>query len=265
MHKISALLTAALLLLSSCHTNPVTGRSGVNLLPDSDLHAMALQEYNSFLSKAQVVQGTAQAAMVQRVGTRMQQAVEQYLTQKGLQSTLSGYQWQFNLVNDPTVNAWCMPGGRVVVYSGILPVAQDEAGLAVVMGHEIAHAIAKHGNERMSQGLLTQLGGLALSVALQNKSAETHNLYMAAYGIGSQLAVTLPFSRTHESEADRMGLIFMALAGYNPEAAVPFWQRMGAQGGAAPPEFLSTHPNPDTRVRQLQGWMAEAKSYYKPR
>lgn len=266
MRLLSAALLAALLLLTGgCHTNPVTGRSGVNLLPDSELHAMAFQQYSTFLNTANVVRSSSDAEMVRRVGTRIQQAVEQYMAQKGLQQSLNGYQWEFNLVNDPNINAWCMPGGKVVVYSGILPVALDEAGLAVVMGHEIAHAIAKHGNERMSQGLVTQLGGMALGLALQNKRAETQALFMQAYAVGSQLAVLLPFSRTHESEADRMGLIFMAMAGYNPEAAVPFWQRMGAKGGATPPEFLSTHPSPATRVNDLNGWMQEAKTYYKPR
>jgi predicted Zn-dependent protease len=202
--------------------------------------------------------------MVSRVGGNIQRAVENYFAKNNLSKELEGYAWEFNVVESPEVNAWCMPGGKVVVYTGILPITKDETGLAVVMGHEIAHAVAQHGAERMSQGLLQELGGVALSVALAKEPAETQNLFYAAYGVGTTVGVMLPFSRTHESEADRLGLIFMAMAGYDPNAAVDFWTRMAAQkGGAAPPEFLSTHPSDATRIADIKKELPEALSYYK--
>jgi predicted Zn-dependent protease len=177
---------------------------------------------------------------------------------------LEGYEWEFNLIEDSLVNAWAMPGGKVVVYTGILPICRDENGLAVVMGHEIAHAIAGHGGERMSQGLLVQMGGIAINEALKNKPEETRNLFMTAYGVGATVGVMLPYSRLHENEADHLGLIFMAMAGYNPNHAVDFWGRMAQEGGAKPPEFLSTHPSDETRVKNLRDLIPEAMQYYKP-
>jgi predicted Zn-dependent protease len=186
------------------------------------------------------------------------------MAQNNLSSSLSGYNWEFNLVQDPQVNAWCMPGGKVVVYTGILPITQDETGLAVVLGHEIAHAIAQHGDERMSQGLITQLGGVALQQAIQDKPAVTQQIFMTAFGLGSQVGVTLPFSRMQESEADHLGLIFMSMAGYDPRLAVPFWQRMSSMNtGSKPPEFLSDHPADATRITAIQNEMPEALKYYK--
>jgi predicted Zn-dependent protease len=193
----------------------------------------------------------------------MASAVQSYLAQKGQSNLLSGYQWQFNLVNNAQANAWCMPGGKVVVYTGILPLTQNEAGLAVVMGHEIAHAVARHGNERMSQELATQMGGQALSVALSSQPGTTQQIFNTAVGVGSQLG-SLAYSRKHESEADHMGLIFMALAGYNPNEAVPFWQRMAAKGGAKPPQILSTHPADATRIANIKKLLPEAMTYYRP-
>jgi len=257
-------MLAAALLIAGCSTVPVTGRSQLNLIPDGEILAMSFQEYNTFLQQHTLSKDAAKSAMVKRVGTRIQKAVESYFAQKGLTGELSGYRWEFNLVEDPQINAWCMPGGKVVVYTGILSVTQDEPGLAVVMGHEIAHAVAEHGNERMSQALLQQAGGVALAVAMQNEPAETRNLWMAAYGVGSQVGVMLPFSRTQESEADRLGLIFMSMAGYDPRVAPEFWKRMAAKGGQKPPEFLSTHPADETRIRQINEWMNEALQYYKP-
>jgi predicted Zn-dependent protease len=202
--------------------------------------------------------------MVKRVGLNIKNAVETYFAQHNLSKDLKGYAWEFNLIESNEVNAWCMPGGKVVVYTGILPVTQDETGLAVVMGHEIAHAVAQHGGERMSQGLLQQLGGAALSVALQNEPQKTQNIFLTAYGLGSTIGVVLPFSRTQESEADRLGLIFMAMAGYNPNAAVNFWTRMSqSKTGGSPPEFLSTHPSDKTRIANLKKYMPEALQYYK--
>ncbi|MBZ0243405.1 MAG: M48 family metallopeptidase, partial [Bacteroidales bacterium] len=205
-----------------------------------------------------------QTQMVKTVGAKIKTAVEAYFRQQGMSSELDGYSWEFNLIESPEANAWCMPGGKVVFYTGILPITKDETGLAVVMGHEIAHAIAEHGNERMSQSLISELGGVALAVALQEKPAETQQLWLTAYGIGSQVGVMLPFSRLHESEADRLGLIFMAMAGYNPNEAVGFWQRMAdMKNGQSPPEFLSTHPSDATRIRQIKSWLPEAMTYYK--
>ncbi len=216
------------------------------------------------MSANQVSRDQSKIQMVKRVGGKIKTAVELYFKQKGLTDQLSGYRWEFNLVESPEVNAWCMPGGKVVIYSGILPITQTETGLAVVMGHEIAHALAEHGSERMSQGLITQLGGIALNEALSSKPEQTRALWMTAFGVGTQVGVLLPFSRLHESEADKLGLIFMAMAGYNPNEAVSFWQRMAAnKGGQSPPEFLSTHPSDDTRIKDLRAAMPEAMKYYK--
>jgi predicted Zn-dependent protease len=261
--RAGVLLLAALLFISACSTVPVTGRRQLNLIPESQINGLSLQQYQEFLATHSLSEDPAATAMVLRVGQRIQQAVERFYHQRGEAGALSGYQWEFNLIEDPQVNAWCMPGGKVVVYTGLLPVAVDETGLAVVVGHEVAHAIAQHGNERMSQGLLTQLGGLALDKALENKPAETRGLFMTAYGVGAQVGVLLPYSRLHESEADHLGLIFMAMAGYDPRGALGFWQRMAAaKQGAAPPEFLSTHPADDTRIRNLRELLPEALTYY---
>jgi predicted Zn-dependent protease len=193
----------------------------------------------------------------------MEKAVEIFMNEKGLSSRLDGYQWEFHMVNENTVNAWCMPGGKVVVYSGLLPVTQTEGALACVMGHEIAHAVARHGNERMSQGLLVQAGGVALSVALSQKPQMTQNLFLQSYGITSQLGM-LKYSRTHESEADKMGLVFMAIAGYDPSEAVAFWERMEkTSAGNKPPEILSTHPSDATRIGDIKAFLPEAMKYYK--
>ncbi|UFS71440.1 M48 family metallopeptidase [Geomonas sp. RF6] len=227
--------------------------------------SMSLQQYDSFLKEHTLSTNKEQTAMVKRVGGKVQSAVERYFAAKGLQSRLADYKWEFNLVEDKQVNAWCMPGGKVVVYTGLLPVAQGEAGLAVVMGHEIAHAIAEHGNERMSQGLLAQFGGSALGEALSSKPAATKQLWMSVYGLGTQYGALLPYSRLQESEADRLGLVFMAMAGYDPNLAVPFWQRMAAQKqGQAPPEFLSTHPSDATRIANLKRLVPEAMEYFRP-
>ncbi|MFZ1731351.1 MAG: M48 family metallopeptidase [Bacteroidota bacterium] len=257
-------LVAVAVFLSSCSTVPVTGRSQLNIIPASTMQSMSYQQYGEFLQTHQVSRDQSKIQMVQRVGANIKNAVELYFKQKGLSDQLNGYRWEFNLVESPEVNAWCMPGGKVVVYSGILPITQTETGLAVVMGHEIAHAIAEHGSERMSQGLITQLGGMALNEALSSKPEQTRALYMSAFGLGAQVGVLLPFSRLHESEADKLGLIFMAMAGYNPNEAVTFWQRMAAnKGGQAPPEFLSTHPSDATRIQDLKAALPEAMKYYK--
>jgi predicted Zn-dependent protease len=201
--------------------------------------------------------------MVKDVGAKIQLAVEKYMTENNMSDRLEGYDWEFNLVENELVNAWCMPGGKVVIYTGILPVTQDEAGLAVVMGHEIAHAIAEHGNERMSQRLLQQAGAVGLMVAMKDEPVQTQALWLGVYGVGSELAVMLPYSRTHESEADHLGLIFMAMAGYDPNEAPEFWERMAAGKQNEPPEFLSTHPSSETRINNLKSLIPEAMKYYK--
>lgn len=265
MKKILAVASLVVITttLYSCFTNPITGRKSLNVLPESDMRSMATEQYRTFISENNVVANTDHAAMVQRVGERMKVAVSKYLQSIGKQDLINGYQWEFSLVNDNQVNAWCMPGGKVVFYSGIMPYCQDEAGVAVVMGHEIAHAVARHGNERMSQQLTAQVGTAVLSEALSEQPQQTRQLFNTAVGAGSQLGL-LAYSRKHESEADQMGLNFMAYAGYDPNEAVAFWQRMAASGGQKPPEFMSTHPSDARRIRDIRSHIPEAMKYYKP-
>jgi len=264
IHFLYAPLVAVLIIIIACSTVPVTGRRQLNLIPDSSLNAMSFQQYSDFISSNKLSNNTAEVEMVKRVGNNISEAVKRYFIQIGRPNDLAGYEWEFNLVEDSLINAWCMPGGKVVIYTGILPVTRDETGLAVVMGHEIAHAVANHGNERMSQGLLATVGHLALSEALKEKPEETRNLLLTAYGAGAQIGVLLPFSRLHESEADHLGLIFMAMAGYNPEKAVDFWQRMaGLKKGTTTPEFLSTHPSDEKRINNIRSLVPEAMQYYK--
>lgn len=246
-----------------CTRNAVTGRKQLNLISEKELIGMSLTEYNNFLKEHKTLpEYDNRVKQVRSVGNKIKQAVESFYAQRGLSDELKLYQWEFNVVDKEIVNAWCMPGGKVVVYTGILPVTKDDAGLAVVMGHEISHALAKHGNERMSQALLAQFGKITLATALSQKPQETRNLFLAAYGVGSGLTL-LKYSRNQEAEADRMGLIFMAMAGYNPEYAIEFWKRMAAQGGQKVPEILSTHPSDETRIKLLQEFMPEAKKYYR--
>ncbi len=257
------LLLSALFALSACKTVPLTGRKQVSLIPGSQMNAMAVDQYQKVLADSKVITGTSQANMVSNSGAKISKAVEKYLRKKGHAEMIKDLNWEFNLIDNNSVNAWCMPGGKVAFYTGIMPICKDETGVAVVMGHEIAHAIANHGSERMSQGLIQQFGGIALQVALSDKPQQTQALYMAAYGVGSQYGALLPFSRLHESEADEMGLVFMALAGYDPREAPKFWERMAAQsGGSAPPEFMSTHPSHDKRIRDLNANMGQAMKYY---
>ena len=201
--------------------------------------------------------------MVKQVGGKIQKAVQKYCSENDLSDRIQGYKWEFNLVEDESINAWAMPGGKVVVHTGLMPIAENETGLAVVMGHEIAHVIARHGSERMSQGLLVQFGSIGLSKAMTNYPVETQNIFMKSYSVGTQYGLLLPYSRTHESEADRMGLIFMSIAGYDPHQAVSFWQRMSAaQQGSSPPELLSTHPSDATRIKNIEAFIPEAMQYY---
>lgn len=258
------LLFALSLFTYSCSTVPVTGRSQLSIIPSSQLMALSYQQYDQFLGENKLSKNTKQTAQIKQIGAKIQKAVELYFAEKNMSDHLDGYSWEFNLVESDQVNAWCMPGGKVVFYTGILPICKDDAGIATVMGHEIAHAIAEHGGERMSQGLLVQLGGMGLQAALENEPALTQQLALTAFGLGAQVGVVLPFSRLHESEADHLGLIFMAMAGYNPNEAVEFWKRMAAQkAGGAPPEFLSTHPSDQTRINDLKKLVPEAMQYYK--
>jgi predicted Zn-dependent protease len=244
----------------SCKKN-ASGRSTLNLVDDATVMSLSGQQYTSFLSTNPPVSGTSQSEMVKRVGSRMTAAVEQYLSTTGQSDLIKNYQWEFNLVNNPEVNAWCLPGGKIVVYTGILPLTVTDTDLAVVMGHEISHAVLKHGNERMSQQLLVDYGGQALSVVLTSKPAETQALFNSAYGIGSNLGV-LAFSRKQENEADELGLYFMAMAGYNPNAAITFWQRMSAMGGTKAPVLLSTHPSDESRIEHIKEVLPKALTYY---
>lgn len=255
-----------LFFFTACATVPVTGRRQLDLVPDSELVAMSYSEYATVMKKSRLSTDREKVDMVRRVGKRIAAAAEEFLIQEGLGSEVRNYQWEFNLIeDDKTVNAWCMPGGKVAVYTGLLPITRDETGLAVVVGHEVAHAIAKHGGERMSQSLIAQLGGVGLAVALSTQPALTQNIFMQAYGVGTQVGVLLPYSRLHESEADHIGLILMAKAGYDPRAAIPLWQRMSQMGGSRPPQFLSTHPAPESRIRNIESLIPEAMRHYKPR
>ena len=258
---ISALLLAAAL-LAACATVPITGRKQLSLIPDDQMNAMSFSQYDQVIAESQLSTNVEATAMIKRVGGKIQGAVEQYFADNGLSKHLEGYAWEFNLIESDQVNAWCMPGGKVAFYTGILPICQDDTGVAVVMGHEIAHAIAEHGGERMSHEMFLQMGGIALSEAIKTQPETTKALYMTAFGVGAQYGAMLPFSRKHESEADHMGLIFMAMAGFDPREAPNFWERMSAGGGGAPPEFMSTHPSDETRIRELNERMPEALRYY---
>jgi predicted Zn-dependent protease len=250
-------------LFGSCSTVPLTGRQHLSLIPGSEMLSMSGKEYGDFLKKNKVIPAADRQAMIVRtVGGRIQSAVEQYFRQNNL--SLSGYSWEFNLVENKEKNAWCMPGGKVVVYTGILPLTTNDVGLAVVLGHEIAHAVAGHGDERMSQAMLAQLGGAALSQALSEKPEQTRQIWMSVFGVGVQYGALLPFSRVQESEADHLGLIFMAMAGYDPNEALGFWQRMAQQSqGQAPPELMSTHPSDESRIAKIREELPEAMQYYK--
>ncbi len=262
--KQIAVYVFLLIICVSCATVPITGRKSINIIPVSTINSMSFQQYGEFLRTNKLSNNRQQTEMIKRVGKKIQSAVEDYFEMKGMASHLKNYEWEFNLVEDDAVNAWAMPGGKVIFYTGILPYTKDETGIAVVMGHEIAHIVAGHGNERMSQGLLTQLGGMALSKALEEKPEKSKQLFMTAFGLGAQYGVLLPYSRLHENEADHLGLIFMAMAGYNPQQAISFWQRMSAmKSGQAPPEFLSTHPSDATRINNMKKLMPEAMEYYR--
>lgn len=246
-------------MLSACKTNPFTGKSTLNFYGNNTIFPTSFAQYDAFLKENKVITGTKDAQMIKKVGQRIAKASEKWLAANGYQDYLKDYKWEYNLVQDEAVNAWCMPGGKIVFYTGILPITQTETGIAVVMGHEVAHALADHGAQRMSAGTLQQLGAATGSVLI--KDEKTRNTFNQAYGIGSTVGVMLPFSRKHETEADKIGLQIMAIAGYNPDEAAELWRRMKAKsGGQAPPEFLSTHPSNDTRISNLTAWAPAAKA-----
>ena len=259
--KFKFIAFAILVLVVSCAKNPFTGKSTMALVPNSQIFPSAFQQYNQFLSENKVIKGTADAKRIETIGTKIKTASERWLTANGHADYLEGYAWEYKLVDSKEVNAWCMPGGKIVFYSGILPICKDEAGMATVMGHEVAHALANHGQQRMSAGLVQQLGAGVAQAAVGGKSAETQALVMQAYGIGTQVGGMLPFSRSHETEADEIGLTLMAIAGYNPETSVAFWERMSANsGGAKPAEIMSTHPSDETRIANLKRLIPKAKA-----
>ena len=263
-----SLWLAAIMLFAGCSyvssTVPITGRRQLSIIPQNQLISSSMDSYNQLISQSKLSTDQQKTQMVVAVGNKIAHATEQFMRENGMEKDLANYHWEFNLIeDDKTVNAFCMPGGKIAVYTGILPVTKDDTGLAVVMGHEVAHALANHGGERMSQLLLAQMGETGLSMALSKQPAQTKALMMQAYGAGTQIGILLPYSRSHESEADHIGLVLMAKAGYDPRAAIPFWQRMSESGGKRPPAFLSTHPAPEKRIEDIRKELPEALKYYK--
>lgn len=256
--KNTLILFGASAIILACATNPFTGKKTMALVPNSQLFPTAFAQYDQFLTDNKVVTGTSDAAMITRVGQRIAVAAERWLNANGHQGYLKDYKWEYNLVNDETVNAWCMPGGKIVFYTGILPIANGETGVAAIMGHEVAHALANHGQQRMSAAYVQQ--GLAIAGNVAIKDEQSRNAFNQYYGVGSNVLGMLPFSRAHETEADKIGLYLMAIAGYNPDEASELWKRMKVNsGGQSPPEFLSTHPSNDSRIANLAALAPKAK------
>lgn len=255
---------SSIIFLIGCSTVPITGRKQLSFIPQGELLSLSDQSYQQVLSQSKLSTDAAQKQAVVEVGQKIAGAAETFMKENGMEKDLANYKWEFNLIDDPkTVNAFCMPGGKIVVYTGILPVTQDKNGLATVMSHEVAHAIANHGGERMSQELVVQAGGMGLAQAMKSKPELAKKIAMQVYGAGSQVGVLLPYSRSHETEADHIGLVLMARAGYDPKTAVAFWERMNKISGAKPPEFLSTHPATSRRISDIQKELPEVEKYYK--
>ena len=250
------------LLATSCSNVLLTGRKQFAIIPSSQMLALSSDSYQQVLMEIPVSNNNEYLESVKKVGASITVAVKEYMEAKGLQAQIEGFDWQYTVLHSEELNAWCMPGGQIAFYEGILPVCGDENGIAIVMGHEVAHAIAKHGNERMTQQLIINMGGMALSEAMKTQKEETQQLALIAFGVGTKLGVALPYSRTHETEADELGLYFMAMAGYDPRTAPAFWERMEASGGERPPEFLSTHPDPSNRIEKLNQIMPKAVEYF---
>lgn len=248
------------LLFTNCAENPFTGKKTLALVPNNEILPMAFQQYDQVLKESKVVNGTKESKMIKEVGRKITLAAEKWLDANGYKNYTDNYQWEYNLIESEQINAWAMPGGKVAFYSGILPVAESETGIATIMGHEVAHALANHGQQRMSAGTLQETVGAVGAAALSGEDAEKQEIFNVAYGMGSQVLVMLPFSRKHETEADKIGLTLMAMAGYDPAEAPNLWIRMSeASGGGGQPEFLSTHPSNETRINNLTKWAEEAK------
>jgi predicted Zn-dependent protease len=262
--KTKIVFLSLLLCLAACTTVPLTGRKQLSLIPAPAMISLSEQNYRQALSQGKLSSNSRETARLRQVGNRLIQAVERYMKQEGLYRQIEGYEWEINLLESKEANAWCMEGGKIAFYSGILPLCPSDDAIAVVMSHEIAHAIARHGRERMSQLIITQMGGVAIDQALREKPVVTRQLAQTAYGAGSTIGVLLPFSRAHESEADEMGLHFMAMAGYNPDEAIRFWERMSQMSRSKTPAFLSTHPAPEDRIRQIKRLIPEVKAKYRP-
>lgn len=266
MYRISrrsGFILVTVFLMFGCSTVPITGRKRVNLVPSEMMLGLGAQGYADFLSQNPPLPvSDSRTVLVRDVGVNISRAVEQFLYDNQMGDDVRKFSWEYNVVDDPTINAWCMPGGKIVFYTGILPIANGEEGIATIMGHEVAHAVAKHGDERMTQQLAIFFGAVGLDYALQNEPQTTRDIFLTAYGVGSQLG-TLAYSRTHEYEADKLGMVFMAMAGYDPTNAISFWQRMSQKGGQQPPEFLSTHPNDENRIKALQEFLPKAQEYYR--
>ncbi|MCA0131641.1 M48 family metallopeptidase [Winogradskyella alexanderae] len=255
------LIVGVIAVIVSCATNPFTGKKTMAFVSNDQLFPASFAQYGQVLSENKVITGTSDSEMITRVGQRIAIAAERWLNANGYQGYLDDYKWEYKLIESEQVNAWCMPGGKIAFYTGILPIAQNETGVAAIMGHEVAHALANHGQQRMSSGILQQAGGVAVAVATGNESPEKQQMWMQAYGLASNVGGMLPFSRAHETEADKIGLYLMAIAGYNPDEAAELWKRMKANsGGQAPPEFMSTHPSNDSRIQNLMALSPKAKA-----
>ncbi|NQY06125.1 MAG: M48 family metallopeptidase [Flavobacteriaceae bacterium] len=260
MNPKKILLTfLVLLIIMSCKTNPFTGKQTLNFVSNDKLFPMSFSQYNQVLSESKVITGTKDAEMITRVGERIKNAAERYLNANGHEGYLNAYEWEYKLIDSDQINAWAMPGGKIAFYTGILPIAKNEAGVAAIMGHEVAHALANHGAQRMSAAQVQQIGALAGNIAIgDEKSRNAFNQY---YGVGTTVGGMLPFSRSHETEADQIGIYLMAIAGYNPDEAAELWQRMKEKsGGQAPPEILSTHPSNDSRIANLTALATQARA-----
>ena len=256
------IVVSLMLLMAGCKTNPFTGERNLNFVSNSQIFPAAFQQYDEILAKSEVVRNTSESRMIENVGRKIAVAAERFLDANGYQGYLQGYEWEFSLIkDDDQVNAWAMPGGKIAFYTGIMPIAKNETGVAAIMAHEVAHAVADHGAQRMSAAQLQQVGGAVVGAAVGGRSEGTQQIIAQAYGLGTTVGGMLPFSRSHESEADRIGLTLMAIAGYNPSEAANLWRRMQQEsGGQAPPEFLSTHPNPETRINNIEKWAPQAKA-----
>ena len=258
MKKIISLAIVFIFIIS-CSTVPITGRKRINIVSDAEVLPTSFAQYEGFLKENKISVDKKKTNEIQTVGLRISKAVDKFMRANGMVSEADSYRWEFNLIDDPTVNAWCMPGGKVVFYTGILPICANTDGIAAVMGHEVAHAFAKHGQERMTSSYGQQLGSVLVALGTSNKDPKAQEIWNSAFGVTSSVGL-LAFSRTHETEADKLGMVFMIMAGYNPQEAINVWIRMSerAESGSAQPEFLSTHPSNETRIQNLQAYLPTA-------